>query len=144
MLENMMDDVVYESKLHYIIFAWPIAMAVAGCALWYVLPAVKMLSYLFLGVAAIAAFMFYGAFSFSVFQIRRKTVHVQSGVFARQIVSLPLSNIETVAISQSILGAMLNYGTIILIGNGGTHNYFQNISDPLTCRRYLEQQINNG
>lgn len=138
-----MDDVIYESKLHYIIFCWPVSLMVIGCALLFSWTTLKPLAVLLLGVGALAGIMFYAAFVFSIFQIRQKSILIQTGVWARQTIHLPLSKIETISVHQTILGALLNYGTVILIGTGGTKNYFQHIANPLTCRRHLEKLLND-
>ena len=136
------DDIIFETQLHPIIFSQPIILALIGLILLIFLPVVYLAAWLFVGVGIAGIFMFYGALSFSSFQIRRRSIVIQTGVLARQTMNLPISKIETVEIRQSLLGALLNYGTVILIGTGGTYNLFQNIARPLTVRRALEQQIN--
>ena len=137
----MNDESIYEGKLHYIIFVWPVAITLFGLLVLYFLPMLKIPGIIFLIAGIINGLLFYGAYKYSFLQIKKNSLQVQTGVFTRQNMTIPFSKIETVDIRQSILGALLNYGSIIIIGTGGTKNFFQNISEPLTCRRNIEQRL---
>jgi uncharacterized membrane protein YdbT with pleckstrin-like domain len=50
-----------------------------------------------------------------------------------------LSKIESVNVDQSILGRMLGYGTIRIIGTGGTREEFPNISNPIEFRKKFQE-----
>lgn len=140
----MKDEPVFETRLHYIILAWPISLLVVGCILLSLLPDFKMIALMIMGVGLLAGLMLYSALTFSSFVIYPKSIAIQSGIYARQSVSLPIAKIETVEVRQTILGALLNYGTVILVGTGGTRNVFNNIAQPLTCRRHIERLVNNA
>jgi uncharacterized membrane protein YdbT with pleckstrin-like domain len=71
------------------------------------------------------------------FAITNKRVIIKTGLFRRQALEMNLSKIETVEVDQSILGRILGYGTITLIGTGGTRESFPNIANPLEFERNL-------
>jgi uncharacterized membrane protein YdbT with pleckstrin-like domain len=50
-----------------------------------------------------------------------------------------LSKIESVNVNQGILGRMLGYGTIVVVGTGGTNEPFAYITDPLTFRKKFQE-----
>ena len=50
-----------------------------------------------------------------------------------------LSKIESVNIDQSILGRILGYGTIHIIGTGGTKEAFPQIQKPLEFRKKFQE-----
>jgi len=52
-----------------------------------------------------------------------------------------LSKIESVRVEQGVLGRMLDFGTIVLHGTGGTPDPFPRIAHPLEFRRQVQQQI---
>jgi len=74
----------------------------------------------------------------SEFAITNKRVIIKTGLIRRKTLEMNLSKIETVGVEQSILGRILDYGTITLIGTGGTHESFPNIMNPLEFERNLE------
>jgi uncharacterized membrane protein YdbT with pleckstrin-like domain len=50
--------------------------------------------------------------------------------------------VETVNVDQSILGRILGYGTIRIVGTGGTNEVFENISHPIEFRKkFLELSL---
>ena len=51
-----------------------------------------------------------------------------------------LTKIESVNVDQSILGRILGYGTITIIGTGGTRESFHDISSPLLFRRKFQER----
>ncbi len=137
----MDDEILYQTKLHYIIFSWPAGLLFAAWLIFNFLPILMNVAYLMFAMSIVSSLFFFAARKYSVFQIKKQSILIQTGVLTRQSIHLPISKIETVEVKQSILGALLNFGTIILIGTGGTRNYIQNIQNPLSCRRHLEQLI---
>ena len=51
-----------------------------------------------------------------------------------------VNKIESVDIDQSIMGRILGYGTIVIVGTGGTKEPFAAISDPMTFRKKFQEQ----
>lgn len=43
--------------------------------------------------------------------------------------------------SETVLGRMLGYGTIVVIGTGGTPEPFHQVAHPLEFRSRVQQQI---
>jgi hypothetical protein len=50
-----------------------------------------------------------------------------------------LSKIESVNVDQTVTGRILNYGSITIIGTGGTRETFHNISKPLSFRKAFQE-----
>lgn len=73
------------------------------------------------------------------FDITNKRIVVKTGVVRRHTLEMNLSKIESVNVDQTILGRMLGYGTITIIGTGGTHETFTDIADALTFRKVFQE-----
>ena len=108
------EQVVYEAKLHWIIF-------------------VSLKAILTLFIAPLIAY------STSEFAITNKRVIIKVGLISRRTLEMNLNKIESVNVNQSILGRMLGYGTIVIVGTGGTKEPFAAISDPLTFRKKFQE-----
>jgi uncharacterized membrane protein YdbT with pleckstrin-like domain len=108
------EQVVYEAKLHWIIF-------------------VSLKAILTLFIAPLIAF------STSEFAITNKRVVIKVGLISRRTLEMNLNKIESVNVNQGILGRMLGYGTIVVIGTGGTKEPFAAISDPMTFRKKFQE-----
>ena len=73
------------------------------------------------------------------FVITNKRVIIKTGLIARHTLELNLSKIESVNIYQNILGRILGYGSIQIIGTGGTKETFINIKKPLQFRKKFQE-----
>ena len=60
-------------------------------------------------------------------------------LIARSTFEMNLSKIESVTVDQTVIGRMLNYGSITIIGTGGTKETFHNISQPLSFRKAFQE-----
>lgn len=61
----------------------------------------------------------------------------KTGLFKRHTMEMNRSKIETVGVDQSVLGRLLNYGTVIVRGTGGSFEPIKQIDDPLTFRNHI-------
>jgi uncharacterized membrane protein YdbT with pleckstrin-like domain len=137
----MDDDVVYLARLHWILFMGPALLflfAVATQVLVNYRPLEPMITLLMVFAAAWAATIWV-TYHFSSLTIKKKQLILRTGFFVRQTIDIPLLRIESIDIRQSILGSLLHYGSLVIIGTGGSRQYMHNLAKPLTCRRYIEQ-----
>ena len=71
----------------------------------------------------------------SEFAVTNRRVIIKLGLVSRETLELSLSKVESIGVDQTLLGRILGYGTIIVIGTGGTRERFDKISNPLGFRR---------
>lgn len=75
----------------------------------------------------------------SEFVITNRRIIIKTGLIARRTVEMNLSKIESVNVDQSVMGRILSYGSITIIGTGGTRETFHNISKPLEFRKAFQE-----
>jgi uncharacterized membrane protein YdbT with pleckstrin-like domain len=63
------------------------------------------------------------------------------GWIRRRTFEMFLTKVEGIGVEQGIIGRILGYGTIIVIGAGGTREMFHKINAPLEFRRRVQEQI---
>ena len=73
------------------------------------------------------------------FAITNKRVIIKTGLISLKTVELNLSKIESVNVDQSVLGRILGYGSLKIVGTGGTKEIFPNINKPLTFRKKFQE-----
>ncbi|PZF74739.1 PH domain-containing protein [Taibaiella soli] len=73
------------------------------------------------------------------FAITNKRVVVKAGLLSRKTLEMNLSKIESVRVDQSIFARLLGYGTITIIGSGGTKEAFPRILNPLEFRKKFQE-----
>lgn len=137
-------NVIYFTRLHWVIFFWPMVGVFLGLGLLVSLTQLWELSLIFILMALVWLVVTWITYYFSSITIKQKQVILRTGVLVRQTVDIPLSKIETIDIRQSILGSLFRYGALVITGTGGTRHLVNYLYRPLTCRRYMEQLINEA
>jgi len=141
-VKNELDpDVVYVARLHWIIFVGPVLMMLCSLILTYNFPGthIRTLTSFFAIIALIWALMVWVNYEFSSLTIKKKQLIVRTGLLVRFTTDIPLSRVESLDIRQTILGSLLQYGSLLIIGTGGSRQMIHYLTRPLTCRRHIEQ-----
>lgn len=73
------------------------------------------------------------------FAITNRRIIVKTGLISRKTFEMNLSKIESVNVDQGILGRILGYGTIRIVGSGGTKEIFPDIKKPLEFRKKFQE-----
>jgi len=150
--ENLLpgEHVAYRAHLHSIIYAGPAAIALLAIILIVVALLNEGLFWLawggglLLAVAGVIALITYIKASSSEFAVTNRRVVIKVGVIRRHTLELLLQKVEGIGIDQSVLGRMLDIGTIVVIGTGGTKEQFSNIAAPLKFRHQVQAQAAGG
>ena len=108
------ENVVHETRLHWVIF---------------------------FSLKSILTLTIYAWFKrwLSEFVITNRRIVIKEGFIARRTFEMNLSKIETVNVDQTVMGRILNYGSLTIIGTGGTRETFQNIARPLAFRQAFQE-----
>ena len=137
---NLIDgeQVVYQTGVHWVVFLPSAAVVLAGIAMGLAYSPAGGLAVLVMGVImAIGAWIRQWA---SEFAVTNKRVIIKVGFLSRRTIEINMSKVESVEVNQDIFGRLLNYGTITVIGTGGTKEPFDLINDPLAFRRAVQSQ----
>jgi uncharacterized membrane protein YdbT with pleckstrin-like domain len=73
--------------------------------------------------------------------VTNRRVVIKIGVASRKTIEMMLNKVESIEVSETAFGRMLGYGTILVIGTGGTTEPFQKVAQPLEFRSQVQQQI---
>ena len=71
----------------------------------------------------------------SEFAVTDKRVIIKVGLLSRRSIEILLTKVEAITVDQTLVGRIFGYGSITIIGTGGTHELFHLIGDPLEFRR---------
>lgn len=67
-------------------------------------------------------------------------VIIKVGLIWRRTMEMNLAKVENIQIDQGILGRLLAYGTVTVVGTGGTREPFRHVADPLAFRKAVQSQ----
>jgi uncharacterized membrane protein YdbT with pleckstrin-like domain len=76
------------------------------------------------------------------FAITNKRVIIKTGLISRKTFEMNHSKIESVNVDQGVFGRLLGYGTIRIVGSGGTREIFPKIQNPLEFRKKFQELSN--
>ena len=150
--DNLMsgEQVVYRTKLHWIILLVPIIFAVIFAVIALIMifaggdaAAVGYFFLLFLFIAIIRVISSFITFKTSEIGVTNKRILIKVGWIRRTSLETLLTKVEGIQVNQGILGRILNYGTIIIKGTGGTSTPFHKIEAPLEFRKKVQEQIDS-
>jgi Bacterial PH domain len=151
------ENVIYQTRLHWIVM---LGHVFVGCLLLG-LPGVFLLYYAYsqhgmdantlrLTEGGAAALLVCGAIAILMGMVRRnatemavtnRRVVIKTGLLSRKTIEMLLNKVESIEVSEPTLGRLLGYGTIVVIGTGGTSDPFRQVGHPLEFRSHVQQQI---
>ena len=141
------ERIVYRAHLHWIVYITPIALlvlaaaAAAAVALGLLPHDVLIGAAVVLALAAALAVPPWLRCRSSEFAVTDKRVVVKLGLVQRDSLETLLSKIEAIGVDQDTGGRLFDYGTVTVIGTGGTREAFDRIAHPLEFRRQVQAQI---
>jgi len=150
------EEVVYQTRLHWVVMLghilFSLVLVIAGAGLFVYLRMQTGLDMnlvrILIGFAALLAIV--GVAAFIVGMARRnatemavttRRVVIKTGLAARKTIEMLLNKVESIEVSETTGGRMLGYGTIVIIGTGGTSEPFHKMAHPLQFRSQVQQQI---
>ncbi|MEO1048426.1 MAG: PH domain-containing protein [Pseudomonadota bacterium] len=130
------ETVIHVAKVHWVVYLRGLTVIALGIGLG---AAVNEYFYALcaLGLLMLIPGWFY-SFTTELAVTDRKAV-AKWGLLRRQTIEQRLSTIDSVRVNQSILGRLLNYGTIEVTGSGFSITPMRDIADPLAIRRAVEK-----
>lgn len=73
--------------------------------------------------------------------VTTKRVIVKHGFIRRSTIEINLSKVESIQVTQSLLGRMFDFGTLVIAGTGASHAPLDGIAEPLAFRKaFVEAQ----
>jgi hypothetical protein len=151
------ETVIYKTRLHWIVMLGHMLLGI----LVLDLPGLFLLGYalthkemgpttLHLMEGGGAALLIFGAVVIMTGMVRRgatemavtnRRVVIKTGLAGRKTIEMMLNKVESIEVTETAAGRMLGYGSIVVIGTGGTPEPFHNMAHPLEFRSQVQQQI---
>ncbi len=125
------ERVLYRGQVHWVIYLFPVMLL--GFGITFAVSGFH--TGMFLAVAgAVAGVAAWIRQTTSEFAVTNSRVILKTGFLSRRTIEINRASIESAQVEQDILGRVLNYGTIILVGTGGTREPFSMIDNPADFR----------
>lgn len=72
-----------------------------------------------------------------------RRVLIKTGMASRRTLDLMLSKVESIGVTETFLGRIFGFGSVVVRGTGGTPESFVMIAHPQEFRQSVQQQIGN-
>jgi Bacterial PH domain len=151
------ESVVYETRLHWVVMFGQLLLGL----LVLVVPGIVLISYalestgidpgnvhLMQGGGAVliilgVVIIFLGMMRRNATEmaVTNRRVVIKTGLASRRTIEMLLNKVESIEVSETAFGRMLGFGTIVVIGTGGTLEPFHKMAHPLEFRNHVQQQI---
>ena len=145
------EEIIYLTRRHKIIFTYPVVwllIAISLFAVKYIFVfkpeidfAFRIFAGIFLSVAILHALVIWINYLCAEFGITNQRVIVKEGFLKRKTIEVFLKSVESVQVDQSILGRILNFGTVIVSGTGGVTDPLNMIRNPLDFKKQVQQRL---
>lgn len=143
--QTLMDGerIIYRAELHSIIYWMPALLVLLALAV-FIIPGgsgtltMQIIAAVILLVAA--AWTAIKANGGRQYVLTNRRLIAKTGIIQRNSNDLILRKCENVRVRQSLLGRLLNYGTVI-VSTGEATNQYPYIQDPIRFTTQINQQI---
>lgn len=108
-------------------------------SLWrYTVPGVVLLP---VGIGLIFLAIAYVKYKTTELAITTRRVIAKFGFVSRRTVELNIQKVESIQVEQTVMGRLLDYGTLVISGGGNPQAPIPGISDPIAFRKaFIEAQ----
>jgi uncharacterized membrane protein YdbT with pleckstrin-like domain len=138
------ERVLYKTRLHWILYVNALLLTLVGIVVAVLLTQVDPPWAWYGGVAvAVGGALWWLArwieLRTSEFAVTSMRLIFKVGLVARYTTELLLAKVESISVTQGLLGRMLNYGDLIVTGTGGAREVFARVQDPVGFRNQVQR-----
>lgn len=129
------EKIIFQTKLNWTEYIRGVVLIFIGLLF------IKLFGGFLIVIGLISLGLTYLKINSSEFAVTDKRVLIKVGIFKTQSLETMLNKVEGIHVEQGIVGKMVNSGTIVVKGTGGTNNPFKNIDKPFEFRTAVNEQI---
>ncbi|MDE2120636.1 MAG: PH domain-containing protein [Betaproteobacteria bacterium] len=135
------ERVVHRARLSRTVFARPALLLLAAAGLPLLGGAAIGLGALLALIALGYAVAAWARYAGSEFAVTDKRVIMKIGLIRRNSLEILLNRVESLIVEQGVWGRLFGFGSVWIVGTGGTRDPFHRIADPLEFRRAVQEQL---
>jgi uncharacterized membrane protein YdbT with pleckstrin-like domain len=138
---------LHTGRIHWVVYLPPLAVCLAALVLWIVAlgrDSPGTVANLWFALAALCALVGLLWLAWAWFdtwiteiEITDRRVIYKRGFIFRRTSEMNMDKVESVDVDQSILGRLLDYGTVTIRGTGESQDPFKNVAAPLEFRNRI-------
>ena len=75
--------------------------------------------------------------------ITNRRVIAKFGLIQRQTIELKVNKVESLSVNQGVIGRIFNFGSIVVVGTGGSNAPIPYIANPMNFRQQVNQFLDD-
>jgi uncharacterized membrane protein YdbT with pleckstrin-like domain len=149
--KNLManERITFSTKLNWTLYIKPVVIILIAIVLLidsyhsingFIIYAVGIMLLVAGMLSAVVTYLKIKTFEFTV---TNKRVLIKHGILRTQSFEIMLNKVEAIYVEQSVIDRIVNSGTIIIKGTGGSQTPLRNVDNPFKFRIAVNEQIEN-
>jgi uncharacterized membrane protein YdbT with pleckstrin-like domain len=149
--KNLManERIVFSTKLNWTLYIKPLAIILIGILFFaesldslnrFLLYSIGII---FLCTGGLSALLTYFKIKTFEFAVTNKRVLIKHGILRTRSFEILMNKVEAIYVEQNVIDRIVNSGTIIIKGTGGSQNPLRNVDNPFQFRIAVNEQIEN-
>jgi uncharacterized membrane protein YdbT with pleckstrin-like domain len=149
--KNLManERIVFSTKLNWTLYIKPLAIILIGILFFaqslhslnrFLLYSIGIIFLCTGGLSALLTYLKVKTFEFAV---TNKRVLIKHGILRTRSFEIMMNKVEAIYVEQNVIDRIVNSGTIIIKGTGGSQNPLRNVDNPFQFRIAVNEQIEN-
>jgi hypothetical protein len=122
------ETVIYRARLHWAIFLGPIALFLVAV---FNIPTKGLPAYIITALAVLWLLISYRRFNRFQIALTATSIIVRSGLFGKGAMEIPIADVASADTYQPSLGALLNFGKVMVVRKKGGRHTFRLVAAPL-------------
>lgn len=140
------EQILYRAHLHWVILFRPFILGLVGLTILAIgmrfdREFIRVAGGVFVALAVLQVILVVMNYYTCLYQVTTRRATLKTGVLRVHSVEVLLVKVESIVVEKSIVGNLLGFGTLIVIGTGGTREAFHDIDEPEFFRQAVYDQI---
>jgi uncharacterized membrane protein YdbT with pleckstrin-like domain len=133
------EELIYQAKVSWAVYFRPILLL--SFLIWISTKIHGFVVFLMVVASLYVIFRILLAIISTEFALTNRRIMAKRGILKRHTMEILLEKIESIKISQPIDGRIFGFGTVTVIGSGGSEENFHSISHPFELQKQVNHQI---
>jgi uncharacterized membrane protein YdbT with pleckstrin-like domain len=133
------ESVLYRAKMSWKAVIWPLVLL--GFMIWLFSRISALMGAIAVIMSIYALVQIYLIIATTEFALTNQRIIAKKGIIRRHSLEILLNKVESISISQRLDGRFFGFGTVTVVGSGGTEERFGSIGNPMELRKRVNSQI---
>jgi len=133
------EEIIYRANISWGVFFRPIILIIF--MIWLSSKIHKYLVCIIVVISLILLFRILLEILTREFALTSRRIMAKKGIIMTHTMEILLSKVESITVTQPLDGRIFNFGTVTIVGSGGSREIFHSIASPYELQKQVNQQL---